>query len=207
MKQDNSRSDWRIDEMEKMTYSLYVKSFNDVWFAIILDNARIVASSFSNKERGDVVAHVLKHLPARSAFAEIQPDEMMEDMLRALHRIFEGNPTEHEFPLDWDRLPSFTKNALRLTAMIPRGFVTTYGGIAAALGDKHAARAVGNAEARNPFAPIIPCHRVVDSTLRLHGYGHGLDVKRAFLERERVSFDGDRVSANCLWTPPVKTTE
>jgi methylated-DNA-[protein]-cysteine S-methyltransferase len=188
--------------VDETTCILFVKAIDDVWFAIVLDDAKIVMSSFSSKGRGDVIAHVQKHLPAGATFTAAQPDEMMDDMLCALHRIYEGNPAEYEFPLDWDRLPSFTTKALLMTAMIPRGFVATYGGIAAALGNKHAARAVGNAEARNPFAPIIPCHRVVDSTLRLHGYEYGLDVKRAFLEREKVVFDGNRVSRKCLWAPP-----
>jgi O-6-methylguanine DNA methyltransferase len=206
LKQDDSRSDWRIIELKDTTYRLYVKAFRNIWYAIILDNGTIFASSFSTKGRADVIAHVLTPLPTGATFVEKQLDETIEDVLYAMHRIYEGTPTPYEFKLGWDQLPSFTKNALLITTSIPLGFVATYGGIATALGDKHAARAVGNAEARNPFAPIVPCHRVVDSTLQLHGYGHGLAVKRAFLERERVSFNGNRVSAHCLWIPPVKTT-
>lgn len=192
--------------MKDTTYRLYVKAFRDIWYAITLVNGKIFTSSFSTKGRAEVIAHVLSHLPTGVSFIEKQLDDTAEDMLSAMHRIYEGTPTLYEFKLDWDRLPSFTKNALLITTSIPRGFVATYGGIATALGDKHAARAVGNAEARNPFAPIVPCHRVVDSTLQLHGYGHGLAVKRAFLEREKVSFNGNRVSTRCLWIPPMKTT-
>jgi O-6-methylguanine DNA methyltransferase len=203
---DNLCNLWRFSDLEEATYELYVRAFRDVWYAIILKKGKIFASSFSAQGRADVITHVMTHLPAGAAFMEKQLDDIASGMLYAMHRIYEGDPTSYEFELDWDHLPIFTKNALRLTASIPLGFVATYGGIALALGDKHAARAVGNVEARNPFAPIVPCHRVVDSNLHLHGYGHGLAAKRAFLEREKVSFEGNCVSAHCVWIPSMKST-
>jgi alkylated DNA nucleotide flippase Atl1 len=50
------------------------------------------------------------------------------------------------------------------------------------------ARAVGNVMANNPFAPVVPCHRVVTSNLGLGGYGGGLQVKYEFLKREQQGF-------------------
>ncbi len=114
--------------------------------------------------------------------------------------IYEGKPADNKFSLNMDRLPLFTRKVLLLTFKIPRGYVATYGGIAEALGDKSAARAVGNVEAANPFSPIVPCHRVVASNLGLGGYGGGLDVKRALLKREGVTLTGDRVSSEHLWS-------
>ena len=52
---------------------------------------------------------------------------------------------------------------------IPRGSVTTYGLVAKAIGCG-SPRAIGQALARNPFAPEVPCHRVVHSDLRLGGF-------------------------------------
>lgn len=54
---------------------------------------------------------------------------------------------------------------------IPEGKVSTYGEIAKALGKPGASRAVGQALRRNPYAPEVPCHRVVASTGKLHGFG------------------------------------
>src|SRR5260221_3919611 len=54
---------------------------------------------------------------------------------------------------------------------IPYGVTTTYGKLAAALGDPHASRAVGLANGRNPIPIVIPCHRVIGADGSLTGYG------------------------------------
>lgn len=56
-----------------------------------------------------------------------------------------------------------------LCRKIPEGKVATYGSMAKALGCG-AARAIGQAMRRNPFAPEVPCHRVVSSDLQLGGF-------------------------------------
>lgn len=80
-------------------------------------------------------------------------------------------------------------------ATIPRGKVATYGEIARVLGSPHAARAVGQAMARNPYAPTVPCHRVVASDGRLTGYSAdgGTNKKAGMLEREGVAVTRGRV--------------
>lgn len=78
----------------------------------------------------------------------------------------------------------FEREVYRIVAAIPPGRTMTYGAVAAAAGRPGAARAVGAAMARNPFAPLIPCHRVVGSDGRLRGYGGGLDMKASLLEEE-----------------------
>jgi AraC family transcriptional regulator of adaptative response/methylated-DNA-[protein]-cysteine methyltransferase len=67
---------------------------------------------------------------------------------------------------------------------IPEGRTTTYGVIARTVGDANAARAVGTAVGRNPVSWIIPCHRVLASDGKLHGYHWGLPRKRAMLAVE-----------------------
>jgi methylated-DNA-[protein]-cysteine S-methyltransferase len=57
--------------------------------------------------------------------------------------------------------------------------------VAEAAGRPGAARVVGAAMAANPFAPVIPCHRVVGSDGTLRGYGGGLEMKQAMLDMER----------------------
>ena len=67
---------------------------------------------------------------------------------------------------------------------IPFGETTSYGAIARKLGLDNGARAVGVANAENPIAIIVPCHRVIGSDGTLTGYGGGLPMKRALLEHE-----------------------
>ena len=88
---------------------------------------------------------------------------------------------------------TFNEKVWTLCSRIPRGQVTTYGRIAAALGDPRSSRAVGGALNRNPFAPDVPCHRVVGSTGALTGFFHGIDRKREMLREEGVAFAGDAV--------------
>ena len=70
---------------------------------------------------------------------------------------------------------------------IPKGRVTTYKLLAIAVGSK-AIRAVASAVGKNPYAPKIPCHRVVLSSGKLGGYTHpkGVARKRELLEAEGV---------------------
>ena len=60
----------------------------------------------------------------------------------------------------------------------------SYGQLAMQLGRPGAARAVGHANARNPIAVIVPCHRVIGSSGRLTGYGGGLRTKQHLLDLE-----------------------
>ena len=78
---------------------------------------------------------------------------------------------------------------------VPRGSVTTYARLAAAVGSPKAARAAGRAMACNPFAPDVPCHRVVASDGRLTGYSGdgGVETKAAMLAAEGVPIQDGRV--------------
>jgi methylated-DNA-[protein]-cysteine S-methyltransferase len=67
---------------------------------------------------------------------------------------------------------------------IPTGSTASYSQIAAAIGRPTAVRAVGLANARNPIALVIPCHRVVGLNGSLTGYAGGLERKRWLLEHE-----------------------
>lgn len=89
---------------------------------------------------------------------------------------------------------------------VPPGKVTTYGRVAARLG-RGTARAVGSALARNPFAPAVPCHRVVRVDGSPGGFngetrGPQLECKRKLLQSEGVPFTADgRVAQSAMETP------
>ena len=69
---------------------------------------------------------------------------------------------------------------------VPAGTVVSYGALAAAIGRPSAARAVGRANALNPVAIVVPCHRVVGADGALTGYAFGLDLKQNLLAHERA---------------------
>jgi methylated-DNA-[protein]-cysteine S-methyltransferase len=87
---------------------------------------------------------------------------------------------------------SFNEKVWAMTARIPKGRVLTYADIARALGTT-GYRAVGNALNRNPYAPGVPCHRVVGSDGSLTGFAGGLFKKRKMLTDEGVTFRGTKV--------------
>jgi methylated-DNA-[protein]-cysteine S-methyltransferase len=91
---------------------------------------------------------------------------------------------------------SLQQKVWAMTSRIPRGGVATYGQIAAALGTQ-GYRAVGMALNRNPYAPRVPCHRVVGHDGRLTGFAHGVEAKEKLLRDEGVPFRGGRVDLSC----------
>jgi methylated-DNA-[protein]-cysteine S-methyltransferase len=177
---------------------------DDIWYATVTDErGRLVACSFSkNKKAAEKSA--LESLPKNLA-RDIVHSSTNSEVVDILHEIHEGRGC--------DQLPSlvlltpsrFLRRVYDVTMNIPKGKVTTYGRLA---GSRKLSRAVGNAMARNPFPLIVPCHRVVQSTLRVGNYGaagekrsDGGRIKRELLVREGVQFDGDKVLQSCVWNP------
>lgn len=79
----------------------------------------------------------------------------------------------------------FQDKVYNLCKKVPKGKVTTYKEIAEALGTK-AYRAVGTALNKNPFAPEVPCHRVVNSSGFVGGFASGVNKKIRLLRKEGV---------------------
>jgi methylated-DNA-[protein]-cysteine S-methyltransferase len=78
----------------------------------------------------------------------------------------------------------FQRDVWHALRRIPPGETASYGEIAAAVGKPRAVRAVGSANANNPTALVVPCHRVIRSDGTIGGYGGGLDRKRWLLAHE-----------------------
>lgn len=91
------------------------------------------------------------------------------------------------------RLTPFQKKVFSALKQIPSGKVTTYQDLACMIGSR-SARAVGQALKSNPYAPAVPCHRVVRSDGSLGGYmgatgGKNLQKKRTLLQSEGIRID------------------
>jgi methylated-DNA-[protein]-cysteine S-methyltransferase len=117
----------------------------------------------------------------------VQPDfEKTAPVLHQLDEYLRGARKAFNLPIDWSLLRPFQRQVLQIVHAIPYGGTRTYGDIAHEIGNPRAARAVGRANATNPMPLVIPCHRVIGSDGKLHGYGggEGLPTKEWLLQME-----------------------
>ena len=82
-------------------------------------------------------------------------------------------------------MKNFNQKCYELLKKVPKGRVTTYKEIAKALNSK-AYRAVGNAMNKNPYAPQVPCHRVINSNSQIGGFASGIKNKIKLLKQEAL---------------------
>jgi O-6-methylguanine DNA methyltransferase len=165
---------------------VYSQNLDDVWFGVAYVQQQIVASSFSASQQL-TLRNILMIIPYNTPFQVFhEPSSLTRDTFASLKRIYDGENVNVSLPLAYAHLPTYTQKVLKATLQIPLGYITSYGSIAKAVGG--GPRAVGNIMASNPFAPIVPCHRVVKSDFTLGGYGGGLKVKVELLSREKRGF-------------------
>ena len=106
----------------------------------------------------------------------VHAPERTVSIVEQIRQYLQGERKSFETSLDWSDLTDFQKAVLRATLEIPYGETRSYGEVAAAVGNPRAARAVGQAESRNPCPLVVPCHRVIGSDGGLRGYGGSGDV-------------------------------
>lgn len=94
---------------------------------------------------------------------------------------------------DKEKITAFEYSVYKTVAEIPKGKISTYLEVARAIGKPKTARAVGNALNKNPFAPEIPCHRVVKSDGTIGGFAGGYRRKRKMLEEEGIKFKNNKI--------------
>jgi methylated-DNA-[protein]-cysteine S-methyltransferase len=129
----------------------------------------------------------------RRAFAPAEDRDALGEIERELRDYLDGEADALSRPVDLCLVRgSFQRAALRQLAGLPVGSVTTYRGLAAAVGAPEAARAIGQAMHDNPVPVYVPCHRVVRSDRTLGGYAAGLAIKIFLLRREGFHIDERR---------------
>ena len=165
-------------------YQLFQSSMG--WVGLIGSSQGLRRLSFKQTPQ-----EVLEDLGYDLDRAEEDPDSFPE-VRSCLERYFHGDTRAlDEIPLDLSGAPEFFGAAWSACRQIPPGETRSYRWLAAAAGSPLAARAAGQAMAKNPFALIIPCHRVIASNGDLRGYGAGgLRVKARLLEMERGAGTG-----------------
>ncbi|MDP3650821.1 MAG: methylated-DNA--[protein]-cysteine S-methyltransferase [Rhodoferax sp.] len=114
----------------------------------------------------------------------------------AVLALLSGTPTEpadlSHVLLDMDGVPPFHQRVYALARRLLPGETLTYGEMAAQLGETGAARAVGQALGANPFAPVVPCHRILAAGGGAGGFSAngGVSTKLRLLLIERARFNG-----------------
>ena len=96
--------------------------------------------------------------------------------------------------LDMTGVPEFNQRVYEVTRAIPPGRTLTYGEVAARIGEPGAARAVGQALGHNPFAPVVPCHRVLAARTGAGGFSAegGVATKLRMLQIEKAQLGAER---------------
>jgi methylated-DNA-[protein]-cysteine S-methyltransferase len=90
-------------------------------------------------------------------------------------------------------MASFSELVWQATRRIPKGKVATYSVIAKLIKRPKAVRAVGNALNKNPYAPAVPCHRVVRSDGSVGGFASGSGNKIKLLRSEKINIINNKV--------------
>ncbi len=117
-------------------------------------------------------ARLLRRWPA---LPQAEPPEPVRDAIDGIRALLSGERVDLDgVRLDMRDIAPLPRRVYEIARAIPRGHTLSYGDIALRLGDKALARAVGQALGRNPFAPVVPCHRVLAADGRPGGFSaHG----------------------------------
>jgi len=116
--------------------------------------------------------------------AVLASNDVLDSVREQLRAYFAGELTRFEVALDYTGTP-FQQKVWSMLLEIPYGVTWSYLDVAERLGDAGATRAVGMANGANPIAIVIPCHRVVNASGELGGYGGGSGRKRILLDLEK----------------------
>lgn len=97
-------------------------------------------------------------------------------MTKNLRDKIKGNPD----------ITPFQKKVLLACLKIPKGKTKSYSWVAEKAGSPGSSRAVGSVMAKNPYAPDVPCHRVIAKDGSIGGYSGGIAKKRRILKQEGI---------------------
>jgi methylated-DNA-[protein]-cysteine S-methyltransferase len=119
----------------------------------------------------------------------------LEQAREEILEYFEARRTQFGMRLDLSSATPFQRKAYQRMLAIPFGRVHTYRWLAEKIGNPRALRAVGNANGKNRWPLVVPCHRIVGSDGRLTGFSApgGLDLKAELLKLEGVAVEKGRV--------------
>jgi len=144
----------------------------------------VVGVQLPERSEATTVTRILRHCPHAD---EIAPPKAHARAIEDIQALLNGEKKSlRTITLDLSRAPAFNARVYETARAIPPGTTRTYGEIARAIGDPDGARAVGQALSRNPFAIVVPCHRVVGADFKLVGFSAtgGIATKLKLLQIE-----------------------
>ena len=189
--------------------TISVKKFEKIWFGVAIRvGGEIIKISFS-KSRKDVLNEIIKSVPQNWQIRNNDSEAQTE--LATINKLFHGEKNNNQLKIDLNQATKFQRTVYSLLREIPGGKVSTYSIIAKAVGHEGAYRAVGNVMASNPFPLFIPCHRIINSILRIGNYSiPGLNemesskLKLQVLQKEGVKIKENKVACEHLYFPKNK---
>lgn len=147
----------------------------------------------------DAAATRARLLKASGVLALAPPPPAVARAIAAVQALLAGQLADlgadacmESVALDMQRITDFQRRVYAATRRIPPGQTRTYGELASELGNKNSARAVGHALGLNPFAPIVPCHRVLGAAGKPCGFSAhgGVVTKLRMLQTEGAALGG-----------------
>lgn len=127
-----------------------------------------------------------KFIEKNSLNREDPAQALLLDAIIQVDEYAQEERTDFDLPLDFSLGTSFQQQVWRALQGIRHGETISYATLAQRIGNPKACRAVANANSKNPFSLIVPCHRVISSDGKLGGYTGGLDKKEYLLALEGV---------------------
>jgi O-6-methylguanine DNA methyltransferase len=159
--------------------------------AVLWRGARIVGVQLPEAREAALRARIAKRYPAA---VEAAPPRSVQRAMDAVSAALRGEARDlSRIELDMSDVPPFHRRVYEAARAIVPGRTITYGELAARIGSPGAARAVGQALGRNPFAIVVPCHRVLAAGGRLGGFSAngGVATKLRLLRLERAFAQGE----------------
>lgn len=143
--------------------------------AIAWSGRGIIGLQLPERSETATRTRLLRHCPTAD---EAEPPKNIQRAIDDIADLMDGQKrTLRAIELDMTRVAPFNARVYETTRAIPPGVTRTYGDIARAIGEPDGARAVGQALGRNPFAIIVPCHRVVGANDKLVGFSANGGIK------------------------------
>lgn len=185
--------------MSTYGYVLFTTSIGPC--GIVWGRQGIVGVQLPENREAETRTRLLRRFPSAE---EASPPPAIRRALEDIAALLHGDARDlRQLPLDMTAVPPFHRQVYEVARDIAPGQTLTYGEIARRLGVPGAARAVGQALGRNPFALIVPCHRVLAAGGRIGGFsargGVPLKVRLLAIEDGQQNRTGELFGAESLW--------
>ena len=144
----------------------------------LLTEADNVCGVFYNSSKHQTILRKMNYNVAQ------EKSQFVSHVSRQLQEYFSGKLKKFDIPYKFMGGTEFQRKVWNILENIPYGATKTYQEIADEVGNPKAVRAVANAVGMNSLSIIVPCHRVIGSDGKLHGYAGGVSMKERLLEIE-----------------------